>query len=297
MTTQNNNGPGVQPQTQALTKVDRLKSVISADSVQAQFKNALAENKDAFVASLIDLYSGDQYLQNCDPVLVIQQALKAAVLKLAINKSLGHAYIIPYKSNGVDIPQFQIGYKGLIQLALRTGWYETINADEVLEGQMVTKNKLTGEFDLREQATSNRVVGYFAYIRSKTGFSKTFYMTVEKIQEHGKKYSKAYGNQYGPWQKEFPAMAKKTVISHLLSHYGLVSIEMQAGFDNDADDQIQEEIKANGNQGPAMSFDNVPEAQVVQPTGGQQPGETGASMGFANEEQNNNNEPTDRRPF
>lgn len=295
MTTQNTNSAGNGQPTQALTRIEKLKSVMNADSVQAQFKNALAENKDAFVASLIDLYSGDQYLQNCDPNLVIGQALKAAVLKLAINKALGHAYIIAYKNNkGEFIPTFQIGYKGMIQLALRTGWYETINVDEVLEGQMVNKNKLTGEFDLQETATSERVIGYFAYIRSKTGFSKTFYMTVEKIHQHAKKYSKSYEQQYGPWKTEFPGMAKKTVLNYLLSHFGLVSIEMQAGFiDNDADDQIQEEIAANGNKGPGMGFT---QAEVVSSTVNQQPQQAApSSMGF--DDQSNSDQSRESRPF
>src|SRR5688572_25807330 len=100
------------------TKVGALKAILAADSVQEQFKNGLGESKDTFVASLIELYSGDSYLQNCEPKLVVMEALKAAVMKLPIIKSLGFAYIIPYKKNNVLIPQFQIGYKGLIQLAM-----------------------------------------------------------------------------------------------------------------------------------------------------------------------------------
>lgn len=280
-------------QNTALARIDKLKTVMTADSVQAQFKNALAENKDAFVASLIDLYSGDQYLQNCEPALVVGQALKAAVLKLAINKALGHAYIIPYKnSKNQYIPQFQIGYKGMIQLALRTGWYETINVDEVLEGEMVVKNKLTGEFDMSGKATSKKVVGYFAYIRSKTGFEKTYYMTVEQIHTHAKRYSKSYDQQYGPWKTEFPGMAKKTVINYLLSHFGMVSIEMQNSFtDNDADDEVQAEISEKGNKGPGMSFE---EATVVPP--GEAPGsnQPADSMGFAESGNENTNQ---GRPF
>src|SRR3954465_2344917 len=114
-----NNGQG----NGQLTKIDSLKKMLEAPSVTEQFKNALAENSGPFVASIIDLFNGDSNLQACDPKQIVMEALKAAILKLPIIKSLGFAYIVPYKKSGVMVPQFQIGYKGLIQLAMRTGEY------------------------------------------------------------------------------------------------------------------------------------------------------------------------------
>jgi recombination protein RecT len=246
-----------------MTKIDSLKSMLNAPSVQEQFKNALADNSGPFVASLIDLYSGDNYLQNCEPKAVIMECLKAAVLKLPINKSLGFAYIVPYKSNNVLVPQFQIGYKGLIQLAMRTGQYRIINADMVYEGEFRTRNKLTGEFDLSGTKTSDVIVGYFAYIELLNGFSKTLYMTKEKVTAHAKKYSKSYAQPSGPWTKEFDAMAIKTVLRNLLSHYGFLSVDMVSAFDNDADqdvaDRVQGEIRSNANVKDA----GFSEAEVV----------------------------------
>ncbi|MBA3673464.1 MAG: recombinase RecT [Chitinophagaceae bacterium] len=246
---ENNNNGSV-----AVTKMDTLKNILNADSVQAQFKNALADNTGPFVASLIDLYTGDTYLQQCDPKMVVMQALKAAVLKLPINKSLGFAFIVPFS----NVPQFQLGYKGYIQLALRTGQYRIINADEVYEGEYRTRNKLTGEFDLSGQQKSDIIVGYFAYIELNTGFSKTLYMTREKVMAHAQKYSKSFNQANGPWKKEFDAMAKKTVLRNLLSHYGFLSVEMTAAFENDNDvaDQVQDEIKQNGNSKP-MDFQDA----------------------------------------
>jgi recombination protein RecT len=155
-----------------LTKIDSLKKMMEAPSVQEQFKNALADNTGPFVASVIDLFNGDNYLQGCEPKAVIMEALKAAVLKLPINKSLGFAYIVPYKSNNALVPQFQIGYKGLIQLAMRTGQYKTINADLVYEGELRSRNKLTGEFDLRGEKKSDNIIGYFAYIELLNGLMR-----------------------------------------------------------------------------------------------------------------------------
>lgn len=260
MTTQNNNTTNTNGQ---LTKMDSLKKMLDAPSVQDQFKNALAENSGPFVASIIDLYNGDTYLQNCEPKLVVMEALKAAVLKLPINKSLGFAYIVPYKSNNALIPQFQIGYKGLIQLALRTGEYKTINADLVYEGEIRTINKLTGEFDMSGQKKSDTVVGFFAYIELRNGFNKTLYMSKERVTAHAKKYSKSFGQANGPWTKEFDAMAIKTVLRNLLGHYGYLSVDMIRAFDNDPDEdvssKVQREINNNANT-KDMKFED---AEVV----------------------------------
>jgi recombination protein RecT len=245
-----------------LTKIDSLKKMMEAPSVQEQFKNALADNTGPFVASVIDLFNGDNYLQGCEPKAVIMEALKAAVLKLPINKSLGFAYIVPYKSNNALVPQFQIGYKGLIQLAMRTGQYKTINADLVYEGELRSRNKLTGEFDLRGEKKSDNIIGYFAYIELLNGFSKTLYMSKEKLTQHAQKYSKAFNMANGPWKKEFDAMAVKTVLRNLLSHYGFLSVEMVNAFDADPDqdvsDRVREEIKHNGN-GSSIAFEEAEE--------------------------------------
>jgi recombination protein RecT len=245
-----------------LTKIDSLKKMMEAPSVQEQFKNALADNTGPFVASVIDLFNGDNYLQGCEPKAVIMEALKAAVLKLPINKSLGFAYIVPYKSNNALVPQFQIGYKGLIQLAMRTGQYKTINADLVYEGELRSRNKLTGEFDLRGEKKSDNIIGYFAYIELLNGFSKTLYMSKEKVTQHAQKYSKAFNVPNGPWKKEFDAMAVKTVLRNLLSHYGFLSVEMVNAFDADPDqdvsDRVREEIKHNGN-GSSIAFEEAEE--------------------------------------
>jgi len=248
-----------------LSKVDVLKNTLKADSVQEQFRNALAESKDMFVVSLIDLYANDSFLQNCEPKLVVMEALKAAVLKLPIIKSLGFAYIIPYKKNNVLVPQFQIGYKGLIQLAMRTAQYRIINADMVYEGEYKSKNKLTGEFDLNGEATSETIVGYFAHFEMLNGFSKTLYMTKDRVIAHATKYSKSYNTAGTPWKTEFDAMAIKTVVRNLLSHWGFLSVEMMQSMsddDMDVSEKVREHIATNANR-KDMSFGNTPEAEMA----------------------------------
>lgn len=244
-----------------LTSVQKFKSVMQAPSVLEQFQNALGENKEAFVASLIDLYNTDNKLQQCDPNKVVMEALKAAVLKLPINKALGFAYILPFNKNTkmsdgswvkVPTPTFIIGYKAYIQMAMRTGQYRTINADIVYEGEVQKVNKLTGEISFDGERTSDKVVGYFAYFELLNGFSKTNYVTLLDVAKHAKKYSPSlmYEKSVTPeslmrlagqdptglgWSGDFDSMALKTVVRNLLSKYGFLSIEMQTAITKDAE--------------------------------------------------------------
>ena len=254
-----------QPQNAVATQqkpVDLLKAVINAPSVQDQFKNALGDHKDAFVASLIDLYTGDKSLQTCKPQAVIMEALRAATLRLPINKALGFAYIVVYNNSvklpdgtwtKVPTPTFIPGYKGYIQLAMRTGQYRTINADLVYEGELRKVNKLTGEIAFDGEKTSDKVVGYFCYFELLNGFSKTLYMSVEDMAKYAKRYSPSVGKNTTVemliakandgivakkvgWEGNFNDMALKTTLRRLLSKYGYLSVEMQTAMANDAEE-------------------------------------------------------------
>jgi recombination protein RecT len=216
--------------------IDKLKHILAAESVQEQFKSALAENSGAFVASIIDLYSTDKTLQMCDPKAVVMEALKAASLKLPINKQLGFAWIVPYRDGrtGQYIPTFQLGFKGYIQLCMRTGAYRYINADVVYEGELVKHDKLTGEIEIDpEKRTGDKKVGYFAFIETLNGFRKTLYMTVEEVTKHAQQYSKSYSSKNSVWATDFDAMALKTCLRLLLSKYGIMSVEMQRAYIQD----------------------------------------------------------------
>lgn len=250
--------------------VDRLKTVLNTQSVQEQFKNALKEGAPLFVASVIDLYNTDNKLQQCPPAEVIVECLKAATLKLPINKNLGFAYVIPYNKsvlvNGQWVkephPQFQMGYKGYIQLAMRTGAYRSINNGIIYEGMNVEENFLTGEITITGQKKSNDAIGYFAYMEMLNGFKKALYWSKEKIFAHAKRYSKSYitknGQSYfdekSAWATNFDEMAQKTLIRYLISHYGIMSVEMIGGLTSDnADDKtpeqsVNDEINQNANR-------------------------------------------------
>lgn len=265
-----------------LTSIQKFKSVMQAPSVAEQFQNALGENKEAFVASLIDLFNTDSKLQKCDPNKVVMEALKAAVLKLPINKALGFAYILPFNKNTempngnwvkVPTPTFIIGYKAYIQMAMRTGQYRTINADIVYEGEVQKVNKLTGEINFDGERSSNKVIGYFAYFELLNGFSKTLYVTIENIAKHAKKYSPSlkYERSITPeslmrlagqdptglgWTGDFDSMALKTVLRNLLSKYGFLSIEMQTAITKDTEIIDNNSIPENTNIPTVISLDD-----------------------------------------
>lgn len=225
----------------AKSPIDKLKNVMASKSVQEQFQNALAENSSLFVASLIDLYGSDTYLQKCNPQAVVMEALKAATLKLPVNKGLGFAWIVPYKDKqGNFIPTFQIGYRGYIQLAMRTGAYKYINADVVYEGENKGGDKLTGHLDLSGERTSDKVVGYFCHFETLNGFKKTAFMTAGDMEKHAKKYSKSYNSSSSPWKTDGEAMGIKTMLRNTLGKYGVLSVEMLSALTNDNDERTTE---------------------------------------------------------
>lgn len=254
-------------------KIDILKSVLNADSIQEQFRNALGKNSSSFVASVIDCYNTDTNLQQCNPNQVVMEALKAAVLKLPISRALGCAYLVAYNNNkkikdpqtGVERwekkmePTFQLGYRGYIQLAMRTAQYRTINADVVYDGEYQGFDKLTGKVDLNGKKTSDTVVGYFCHMELINGFQKTTFMTVEEIAKHAVRYAKglpkgttvdqlinlaklpvAPDSKSVGWVGNFHGMAIKTVIRLLLGKYGYLSVEMQQAVADDMKADSQE---------------------------------------------------------
>lgn len=217
------------------TPAQELNRILNNAQVQNQINEATKGNSGAFTASLLNLFNNDGKLQLCEPKLVLIEALKAAVLNLPIEKSLGFAYVIPYsqydKETGKSkyIPQFQLGYKGMIQLCMRTGEYKYINADVVYEGEYQGADKLTGHVDLNGEKTSDEIIGYFAYIETLNGFKKAIYWSKDKVLKHAITYSKSKDkdkNLKGAWKDNFDEMAIKTVIRNLISKYGIMSIEM-----------------------------------------------------------------------
>lgn len=204
------------------TTLPALKSMLSNDSVKARFKEILGAKAPGFISSILSVANSNTLLQRAEPQSVMNAAVIAATLDLPINPNLGFAYIIPYGNSA----QFQLGYKGIIQLAMRSGQYKTINVNEVYEGEIKDVNRFTGNYEFGERS-SDKVVGYMAYFKLTNGFEKYLYMTKEECEKHGKKYSQTYKRCTGLWATEFDSMSRKTCLKMLLSKYGILSIDMQ----------------------------------------------------------------------
>jgi len=199
-----------------------LKSMLSSATVKARFDEVLKSKAPGFISSVLSAVATNKALQTCEPGTVLQAAAIAASLDLSVNSSLGECHIVPYNNQA----QFQVGWRGLVQLALRTGQYEKMNSVEVYEGELVSYNRAEGVIDLSGTKTSEVVVGYYAYFKLINGFKAMIYMSMAEMIAHGKKYSKSFGRDNSPWKAEFHAMGRKTVIKKLLKDWGPKSIEM-----------------------------------------------------------------------
>ncbi len=216
------------------TQKNALKALMENETVKAKFKEIMGKKTPAFITSVLQIVSSNDLLKNADPVSVYSAALVAATLDLPINPNLGFAYIIPYRSKDQgQVAQFQLGYKGFIQLAQRSGQFKTISATPVYDGQIVEANPLTGyKFDFTKKA-GDKIVGFASFFQLLNGFEKTLYMTVKELEAHGVKYSQTARKGYGLWKDNFEAMALKTVLKLLLSKFAPLSVEMQTAVISD----------------------------------------------------------------
>lgn len=271
--------------TTAQQNIMSFKSKINGNYVQTQLKQVLKENAGTFATSLMEVYTNDKQLQTCDPNKVVQEAIKAASLKLPLNKQLGYGYILVFKNwnketrQAEPTPTLVIGYKGYIQLAQRTGQYRNINADVVYEGELRTIDKLSGAIDLNGEKLSDKVVGFFAHFELLNGFSKTLYVPIEDMAHYAIKYSPSFRGRKDPpkvdelidkaneqavngpsgqvgWEGDFISMAIKTVLRRLLSKYGFLSIEMMNAF-SEPEGTTAEEIRESDNAAPKQVFTQV----------------------------------------
>src|SRR5690625_610130 len=205
-----------------MSKEISIKGLLDREDVQQRFQEMLGDRSRAFMVSALQVVNSNSNLKKADPMSIYQGVVLAATLDLPLNNNLGFAYLVPYRSKA----QFQIGYKGFIQLALRSGQFKTISASEIRKGQLVSQNPLTGfEFDFSVEG--GEIIGYASYFELINGFSKTFFMTLDEVKAHAKKYSQSYQRGSGVWKDDFHSMANKTVLKLLLSKYAPLSVEMQ----------------------------------------------------------------------
>ena len=205
-----------------------LKSMVNDERTKNKFKEMLGNKAAGFLTSLINTTNGNAQLQQADPNSILKAGAIAATLDLPIDPNLGFAYIVPYNNKGKNEAQFQMGYKGFVQLAIRTGQYKRINVTELYEGQFESYDPITDELKYNlDNRLSDEITHYVAYFQTINGFEKYNVMSKEEIENHAKKFSKTYSYKGSSWQTNFNTMAKKTVLKLLLSKFGILSIEMQ----------------------------------------------------------------------
>lgn len=214
-----------------------LNAFLDREGMNKRFNELLGKRTPQFVSSLVTLINATPQLQKAfyeAPITIVQSALKAATYDLPIDPSLGYAYIVPFNNKQSDgskraEAQFILGYKGMIQLALRTGVYKTINVSDVRVGEVQSYDRLKGEIDIKwieddDEREQTPIAGYAGYYKLINGTEHTIYMTVKQIDAHEKKHRKGQYRGKG-WNDDYDAMCQKTVLRKLLSKWGIMSID------------------------------------------------------------------------
>ena len=206
----------------------QLKSALNAPSVRQKFEEMLGKRSSQFMTSITSVVSNNALLQKADVNSIIMGSAVAASMDLPLNANLGYAALVPFNSKDGCFAQLQVMVKGWTELFLRSGQCQSIICETVYEGQLVKKNKFTGEYIFNEDTKiSDKIIGFMAYFRLTNGFEKYEYMTIEEIKAHAQKFSQTYRRGTGIWKEHFEEMAKKTVLKRLITKWAPKSIEMQ----------------------------------------------------------------------
>lgn len=242
-----------------MTPMQKFNAQIRGTNAQAYLADVLGERKESFVTSLVSVVANDANLQKCNPMSVIYAAMKSVPVGLPIENNLGYAAVIPYGENA----SFQIMRNGWVELAMRTGQVKFIANEVVHKGELVKKNKFTGEYIFdEEKKESDEVIGYMAYIKLNSGFEKTVYWTVEEVKAHALRYSQTYKKGFGVWKDSFDAMALKTVLKNLIVKYCPKSAELQKAIVDDQTVTNKENVSTYADN-PANGIDEQGEQPSV----------------------------------
>lgn len=299
-----------------------LSSALASPEFSTAIHNALndAGREKKFIASVISASTVNPTLQECTPKSVLSVALLGESLNLCPSPQLGQYYFVPYDltvkdKSGKPIPaidgggkqimkygkpvnrtvkvaQFQIGYRGYIQLALRSGYYKKLNVMSVKKGELLHWDPMNEEIDLKlidddDQREAAETTGYYAMFEYLNGFQKAMYWSAKKMEKHALKYSKGYAAKKGYtfWEKDFDAMAYKTMLRQLISKWGIMSTELQTAFDNDVAEE-QTDIPPIPPSGPESPL--FPDAPDMEPSEGSDGAEESPTEDAPTEEVNIN---------
>ena len=215
-----------------MTQIKALSTFLQSDQIKQRFSEMLGNRTNSFISTVMTTLNSNTDLKNATTESVYQSALMAAALDLSVNPNIGQAYLIPYKNTkaGTVDCQFQIGYKGFIQLAQRSGQFKMIEASRIYEGEIIEANPLYGyvfDFSDHHNVAGKKIIGYASFFKLLNGFEKVFYMSVEEMNAHGVRFSQTFKRGFGLWKDDFDSMAIKTVLKLNLSKYAPISVDMQ----------------------------------------------------------------------
>lgn len=250
-----------------------LTSYLTQEAVKNQINNVIGgENGQRFISSIVSAVNNSPQLAQCTNQSILSGALLGESLKLSPSPQLGQYYLVPFNDRQKGkVAQFNLGYKGYIQLAIRSGQYKKLNVLAIKEGELIKFNPLTEEIDVRliedEDIRENTpTIGYYAMFEYTNGFRKAIYWSKTKMENHAKKYSAGYsrdlqhGTQYTFWSKDFDAMAYKTMLRQLISKWGIMSIDMQSAIESD-----MAVISEDGNKDYVDNAENKPsESEIIE---------------------------------
>ena len=229
------------------TQPTTFSAFLSQDAIKRKI-NEMVGGKDGqkFITSILSVVSNNPTIAECEKSTILSSALLGEALKLSPSPQLGHYYIVPFNNakKGIKEAQFQLGYKGYIQLAIRSGQYKNINVVSIKKGELISYNPLTEELETKfidddEIREQTETIGYYAMFELINGFKKSIYWSKKKMLAHAKKYSQGFLNdlkkntKYTFWSKDFDGMAFKTLLRQLISKWGIMSIELQSAFEKD----------------------------------------------------------------
>lgn len=229
------------PETPAETGVKAIRTFLNGDMIKKRFEEILGTKAPGFIMSVLQVVNGNPELWEADIQSIYNAAATAAILDLPLNNNLQFAAIVPYrdkKRGGMKVAQFQMMWRGFVQLAQRSGHMKTIHVIDVREGELLHRDRLRDECIFNWIQDDNirmklPIVGFVSYFRLINGFEKMLFRTLDELQAHGKKYSKTYDRQDGMWNTDFNAMCAKTTVKELLNKWAPLSIEMATAIQAD----------------------------------------------------------------
>ena len=271
----------------AKKKATGFTAYLTADAVKEQINKVVgSKNGTRFISSIVSAVNNNTMLQECTNSSILSGALLGESLNLSPSPQLGQYYLVPFKdkNKGTTLAQFVLGYKGYLQLAIRSGQYKKINVLSIKEGELVRYDPLNEEIEVNliedeEEREKAPTIGYYAMFEYTNGFKKAMYWSRAKMEAHAIKYSAGYaadkrkGNQYTFWSKDFDGMAYKTMLRQLISKWGIMSIDLVTAIDadmaivNEDGSKSYVEVEEEMNNYTENEHDKIIDSEVTEKTG------------------------------